>query len=291
MPILVLPVRTYSDGTFSALCSLPPGLTEATSEAQLHVLCEGNDLYEPSSINISIPIRRRVTLSLEMKKEDPITLVARLWGPEGPIKNQIIEIFLDGEGISELVTNSSGMVSMVLDASPGEHSLGARFRGNASLGAASATLILDTSEQNGGIDGGERLYLVWIIPVLIAISIGSYLLKKKLGPGKPDSITHLYGRMLALLSKAGIRRPQYQTPLEFLLLVEKHSGNVYMPVREITEKFVEATYKGGSLTPAELEEVESLLEEIKELLDRRRSLLASTWIFIKSFARDFLPGI
>jgi hypothetical protein len=290
MPILVLPVRTYSDGTFSALCSLPPGITEATPEARLRVVCEGNDLYEPSSINVSIPIRRRVTLSLEIDKRDPITLIARLRGPDGPIANQGIEIYLDGEGIGERLTNSSGIVSMVIDASSGEHSLGARYRGNASLGAASATLVFDTSDQGGGIGGGRRLYLEWIIPAIVTISIGAYLLRRRFAPREPYSIARQYGRMLVLLSRAGIGRPLSLTPHEFLLLVEERSGNVYRQVREITDKFVEATYAGGSLSPVELGEVESLLVEINESLVRRRSLIGSIRVFLRSFIRDMLPG-
>jgi hypothetical protein len=291
MPILVLPVRTYSDGSFSALCSLPPEIMKATPEARLKVICEGNDLYESSSINITIPIRRKVTLSLVIERDDPVTLVARLREPGGPIEGEVIEIFLDGEDIGQLVTNSSGMASMTIDIGPGEHSLGARYDGNATLGAASSSLIFDTRDQDGGIGGGRRLYLGWIILALAIIPVGVYILRRRFGPRDSDSIARQYGRMLVLLSKAGIGRPQSLTPHEFLLLVEERSGNVYRQVREITEKFVEATYAGRTLTPTELVKVELLLSEIKESLVKRRSFLGSARTYLKSFIRDILPGV
>ena len=290
LPVMVLPARTYSDGSFTALCQLPPGITEAASIADLIVTCEGNDLYEPSSINISIPIRRRTTLELEIERYDPVTLAAALRGPDGPVFGQVIEIFMDGESLGELETNKSGMVSLVVDPDPGEHSLGARFNGNASLGAATASLVFATGGTGGGRSTQGITNVLWVIPVILAALIALWMLRKRTMTGGPESISRQYADMLKLLSNAGVGRPRAMTPHEFVLLVEERSGNVYRQVREITDRFVEATYGGGSLSQSELGDVKMLLGEMDDLLVKKRSWLGSLRVFLRSLYRDMLPG-
>lgn len=86
----------------------------------------------------------------------------------------------------------------------------------------------------------------------------------------PAVMSWVYGRMTALLGRAGWARRPASTPHEYLEEVLPHLAGPLAPaapfVEAITCRFVAARYSRATLSPAELEEARATLAELQRLL-------------------------
>jgi Transglutaminase-like superfamily/Domain of unknown function (DUF4129) len=89
----------------------------------------------------------------------------------------------------------------------------------------------------------------------------------------PAVMSWVYGRMSALLGRAGWPRRPSSTPHEYLEELRPHLIGPLAPVaagvEAITRRFVAARYGRGRLSPAELEEARATLADLARLLRQR----------------------
>jgi transglutaminase-like putative cysteine protease len=290
LPILIMDTRTGSDGSFSALCALPTGVDTAASLVDIQVSCLGNELYESSNINVSIPIRRRPRIQLSLWRQPVMGLAVVLAGPGGgPMPGREVEIFVDGGSVGSHATNASGMVFVSIEADPGSHTAVARFYGDGAIGAASATLSFDImsapEEDVGG--NGPTLALLAVVVVAVAAVLILATLRLVVFYRPPETIVQAYVRMLALLARVDIRRPENMTPFEFASLVEQKGARGYEQVKAITQRFVEETYAGREPEPGELSETRSALRALRTALGEEKPLSRR----LRNWAGALLSGL
>ena len=290
--ILMLETRTGSEGSFSALCMLPTGVDRVATEARVQVICEGDEMHEPSTTNLTIPIRKRTTIQLSVRNVPETQVVATLKGTGGPMSGQEVEIFLDRVRVGAYTTNNSGMISVGIETDSGPHVVGARYLGNGTIGPASATLSFRITSTT---DEQDEKYKLWrwaivIIASLVAAFVLAFMaLRRDRIKSQHQSIAQLYRRMLGTLSRAGINRPENMTPYEFASFVEERGVRGYKEVRSITERFVEGIYEGRALAPEDLSEVRGILDDLPRNLEQRQSILDDARRWIGSFLSDLLP--
>lgn len=90
--------------------------------------------------------------------------------------------------------------------------------------------------------------------------------------GAGNGIFTTYARMLSTLERAGVSRPAYQTPREF---VDRVPAAVKRPAEEITSDFEAARYGVHLLSPERLARTSDALEQIEQSLRILRSTRAS----------------
>jgi hypothetical protein len=84
------------------------------------------------------------------------------------------------------------------------------------------------------------------------------------------SIALIYREMLKTLQRGGIRKPETMTPYEFSSLVRGRGAREYRLVQSLTERFVDVTYAGRSITSSDLEELKKTLGELESSLPKRK---------------------
>jgi transglutaminase-like putative cysteine protease len=291
LSILITDSRTDSEGYFLALCALPSGVSEVTTEVSVKVSCLGNDLNEPSSTWVTIPIRSRASIEVEIIERENITILATLKGPGGSMPEQELEILIDGRSIGIYTTNGSGMVCLLTKPDPGSHVLVTRYQGNGSIGSASTVLNFDVKLPGTADNGkGHGLFLIFLpISVVSLLGMAYLYLRRRKARRIPKTIDELYRRMLDVYSKAGFSRHGSMTPYEFLTWLDQRGADGYREARTITESFVKARYAGIRAEPEILSEERRDLEEISQALARQRSTFMEIRLWLSSVISDLLP--
>ncbi len=290
LPILVAPTWTGSDGTFSALCALPYGVARVADKVSIRVACLGDDLNEPSDATVTIPLRERAVVAVEVLKTPEIVLVVTLLGPEGPVPDQAIMVFLDEHEIGNYLTNASGMFSLRLEAGPGTHIIAARYAGNELIGAASSVVKVDFPSPEGREGRGNAVQLVSLAAVIITVPVAFVLFRLRAVRRLPASIAEAYRRMLRIFARAGFPRAESMTPYEYASWLEQRSAPGHGEARAITERFVESTYAGIPVKQEELAWSAMALSKISEDLGRQGLHLDAIRRWLGSFV-SFLSGL
>ncbi len=265
LDISMLDTRTSSDGDFSALCMLPPYISTRLSEAEILIVCTGDEFNSQSSISLRIPVRSRTVLSLDILGDQTPLVIVSLTGPRGPLANQEVKIMLDGEDIHVGLTNESGVMTFLLPPDS-EGLLTAKFQGNGTLGASYDSFNLDAYAVDGG-EGSPGGNWWWVLSILLSITLVSLFFISRIRGGYGNySISDIYKGMLKDLRSAGYSRRESMTPHEFALWLEERGVPCYKEIRDLTEKYVHATYAGGSMTGEEIEEARIAVERIRNRL-------------------------
>jgi len=238
IPILLRSTDTMADGTFLALCNLPPVLTNST-EARIRVICRGDDLHESSEVDLSLPILISSRIELSFKNASRGLLIARLTSPLGPISGAEIQVYQDSEELGTWATNSSGIALIEIEPLEGPHVIVARFGGRGRLGSSSAVLRYDQAEKLGGKRGPV---VPWTLAFAVLAVVFSLLFILRRRRADEKTILGVYRGMLLLLSRRGLARPRSLTPYEYLSWLEERGLEGVEHVRKITDRFVEAAY-------------------------------------------------
>ena len=288
--VLMLASRTDSSGDFSALCLLPDGISRVTDDVELTVVCKGNDFFESSETLFMLPTRKRTTISLSpVAGERPgVSIILR--GPVGPLPSQEVDVFLDGGKLVTGVTDRNGTVVVEIpgDLEPGVVS--ARFSGNGTLGGSSNSLRLEGPATEPDQQTGSE-FPSWILyPLLIILSVSAVALARgRLSKGVHDSIPRIYHRMLEVMDAAGFGRGSSMTPYEFANWVESSGTPVHGDVRDLTDRYVEATYAGSPRSGEEIAKAQTILDRISSQLDLRWASVRGLRRWISSLASDLRP--
>ena len=290
LPILIAPEWTRSDGTFSALCALPYGVSSVADRVSIRVDCLGDDLNYASAANISIPVRARASLSLEVVRAPQVVLVAALLGPGGPMPGQEILFFVDGQRTGTLVTNGSGMASLPVRVEPGTHIFSASYAGNGTIGGASSTVKVDFPPPEGYEGGRGSAWMAGFALVGILIAAVLILLRRRFGRRHARSMSDIYRQMLRILASAGWRRADSMTPYEYASWLEQRGVKGHREAASITQKYVEATYAGTQANPDDLASSARLLSTISEAVGGQGLGVGLVRRWVGS-SRSFLSGL
>jgi hypothetical protein len=80
----------------------------------------------------------------------------------------------------------------------------------------------------------------------------------------PQLASRLYGELLRMLARRGLRRKETQTPFEFAAGVD--SPSLASPVREFTQIYADARFGGA---PCDTSRLKQLLDQVRAALRTR----------------------
>jgi len=269
LPILIAPAWTRSDGAFAALCALPYGVAEVADSVSIRVECLGDDLNHPSDASLSIPVRTKATMALEVVKGPQLVLVATLFGPGGPMPGQEVQFFIDGQVIGAIVTNGSGMAGLPVKTEPGTHVFSARYAGDGTIGGASSTVeyYFPPSERQEGQRGS--IWAASLAAVGISIAAVLVLLRRRVARRRARSMSDIYRQMLRIFANAGWRRADSMTPYEYAFWLEQRGVKGHREAASITRKFVESAYAGIQESSDDIAGSATMLGTISEAVGRQ----------------------
>ena len=209
-------------------------------------------------------------------------------GPSGPIPNAEVEVLLDSVVIGRYQANSSGLVTVPLEAGPGSHLLVAKFAGRGRIGASLGALKFQIGlPPQPPQKGGAARWTLLLTSLVLASILILHLWRRRVKALTPLGA---YQAMLELFDRAGLPRRPSQTPREYVSWLEARGARGVDHARRITQVFEEQFYGQREVDPERVTAVKASLAELRELLHPPRIPLDDLVRRARGLIRSLLPA-